>query len=151
MAEEPYLKCTCVVKFILICLIYEEPETERWDLQGFFLFNLGKCCSITESEVKSRPQRRANTCSSGHRHRQHLRARGRRAAKRPQTSLLHLRAFLAEASALAKDVYLGNSQHLRKLRVFSRSWSLRPRIVRVRGTAGGVRAAGKALRLCSPV
>lgn len=36
MAEEPYLKGACVVAFILIRLIYEKPETERWGLQGFF-------------------------------------------------------------------------------------------------------------------
>ena len=103
-------------------------------------------------ELKSRPQRRANTCSCGHRPWQHLCARGRRAAKRPQTSLLQLRAFLAEASALAKDMYLGNSQHLRKLHIFSRSWSLRPRIMHVGGIARGVIVEGKALlHLCSPV
>ena len=44
-------------KLILICLIYEKPETEMTTLGStgvFFLFNLSKRCSITEfSSVQS--------------------------------------------------------------------------------------------------
>ena len=146
-------------------LQYHSSKASILWCSSFFSVQLSHLCMTTGNhrikEVKSRLQRRANTCSHVHRPEQHLCVGGQRAAK---TSNL---------TASNKDIPsrgFGTSQGRAPRKqaapawsceVFSKSWSLRPgpgreggRVcVRVRASVYAARCVtvvGTALHLCSP-